>query len=72
MESVVGPQHWAFDLARFKNREIPGESRVYDLNNEHHGTHFDKFRWVFYGAPNSSKAFSVQLSGLMLYGSVVI
>ena len=62
------PQRWVFDLERFQNDEVPGETRVFNVR--HAGVKkYDRFEFIFYGE-DRHKGFSVNLSGLILYGEV--
>ena len=66
-ECDVEPQRWGFDLERFRNDEVPGETRVFDVKAAGE-VQLDRLRWVFYGE-DPAKGFSVNLSGLLVYGN---
>ena len=59
-------QKWTYDLDMFLNDEVPGETRVYDILVD---GEYNQFRWTFWGG-DRTKGFSVNLSGLMLYGTI--
>jgi hypothetical protein len=57
---------WDYDTARFANGQVPGETRYFQLAEAAAG--FSVFRWRFFH-PEPTKPFSVNLSGVLFYGS---
>jgi len=67
------PEHavpWSFDISRYRAGQVPGQTRFYTIAPSSGGVlkGYRRLRWTFYHP--TREAFSVQLSGVLLFGQV--
>ena len=62
-------QSWGFDSATFTNGEVPGDTRYFALRRVP-GEYLRVLRWTFLH-PQAAKAFSLNLSGVMVFGTTL-